>query len=136
MPRNLWQPGCVNSLGDASCGVDLSAFAVTGAALAGSTASVVGADIANAVSGYFDQGKITFTGGALTGLSRSVKQCRFGAPGAISLMAPFPSAPAAGDGFAIYPGCDKTLGANGCPKFANQARFRGFPFIPVPETAV
>ena len=35
LPRNLWQPGCVNSLGDASCGVDLAAYAVAGSAEAG-----------------------------------------------------------------------------------------------------
>src|SRR5579863_6112809 len=27
LPRNLWQPGCVNSLGDPSCGVNLASFA-------------------------------------------------------------------------------------------------------------
>ena len=42
----------------------------------------------------------------------------------------------AGDAFTIYPGCDKTLGANGCAKFANTARFKGYPFIPTSDTAV
>lgn len=38
--------------------------------------------------------------------------------------------------FTAYPGCDKTNGSGGCAKFANTARFKGFPFVPVPETAV
>jgi uncharacterized phage protein (TIGR02218 family) len=135
LPRNLWQPGCVNSLGDASCGVNLAAFAVGGAATAGSTAHLINASLAQG-SGYFDQGKITFTSGANAGLSRSVKSWSVGAPGVIALLAPFPNAPQAGDGFSIYPGCDKTLGPNGCAKFANTARFRGFPFIPTSETAI
>jgi len=135
LPRNLWQPGCVNSLGDASCGVNLAAYAIGGSAAAGSTAHLVNASL-GPPSGYFDQGKLTFTSGANAGLWRSVKSWTQGAPGTIALLAPFPQAPAPGDAFAIYPGCDKTLGGNGCAKFANTARFRGFPYVPSPETAV
>jgi uncharacterized phage protein (TIGR02218 family) len=135
LPRHLWQPGCVNSLGDACCGVNLPALAVGGTAATGSTAHLVNAVLAQP-SFYFDQGKLTFTTGANAGLSRSVKSWIEGAPGAIALLAPFPQAPVAGDAFAITPGCDKTLGANGCAKFANTARFRGFPYVPSPDTAV
>ena len=138
LPRNLWQAGCVNMLGDASCGVNLATYAVGGAAAAGSSASVVLASLTQA-TGWFDQGKISFTGGANAGLSRGIKiwvAGSGGAPGTVSLIAPFPVAPAAGDAFQIYPGCDKTLDAGGCPKFANTARFRGFPYVPTPETAV
>jgi len=138
LPRNLWQAGCVNMLGDASCGVNLASYAVGGAAASGSTASAVLALLTQA-TGYFDQGKISFTGGSNAGLSRGIKTwvaAGGGAPGTVSLIAPFPVAPAAGDAFQIYPGCDKTLDAGGCPKFANTARFRGFPYVPTPETAV
>jgi hypothetical protein len=61
LPRNLWQPGCVNSLGDASCGVDLPSFAVAGSAAAGSSASVIVASLAQP-SNYFDQGKVATFG--------------------------------------------------------------------------
>ena len=137
LPRNLWQAGCVNMLGDASCGVNLASYAVSGAAAAGSSANAVLAALAQA-TGYFDQGKISFTAGANTGLSRGIKTwvAGRGAPGTVSLIAPFPVAPISGDAFQIYPGCDKTLDANGCAKFANTARFRGFPYVPTPETAV
>jgi hypothetical protein len=30
----------------------------------------------------------------------------------------------------LYPGCDHTLGAAGCAKFANTDNFGGTPFIP------
>jgi uncharacterized phage protein (TIGR02218 family) len=135
LPRNLWQPGCVNSLGDASCGVTLASFAVTGSAAAGSSQSAVAASLGQA-TGYFDQGKIAFTSGANAGLTRSVKAWVAGSPGTIALLAPLPNAPAAGDAFTIYPGCDKTLDANGCAKFANTARFKGYPYVPDPQTAV
>lgn len=138
LPRNLWQAGCVNMLGDASCGVNLASYAVSGAAASGSSAGAVLALLSQA-TGYFDQGKISFTSGANAGLSRGIKiwiAGSGGAPGTVSLIAPFPAAPASGDAFRIYPGCDKTLDAGGCPKFANTARFRGFPYVPTPETAV
>ncbi len=48
LPRNLWQPGCVNSLGDASCGVNLPSFAVAGSAAAGSSASMIATSLAQA----------------------------------------------------------------------------------------
>ncbi|MDE2229898.1 MAG: DUF2163 domain-containing protein [Alphaproteobacteria bacterium] len=138
LPRNLWQAGCVAMLGDAACGVNLASYAVGGAAAMGSTANVVLASLAQA-TGYFDQGKISFTAGANAGLSRGIKTWIAGgggAPGTVSLIAPFPTAPATADTFQIYPGCDKTLGSGGCAKFANTARFRGFPYVPTPETAV
>ncbi len=138
LPRNLWQAGCVNMLGDASCGVNLASYAIGGAAAAGSGAGIVLALLTQA-TGYFDQGKISFTSGANAGLSRGIKTWvagSGGAPGTVSLIAPFPVAPATGDAFQIYPACDKTLDAGGCPKFANTARFRGFPYVPTPETAV
>ncbi len=135
LPRNLWQPGCVNALGDASCGVDLADYAVGRTAVSGSTSHLVKATLTQA-TGYFDQGKIFFNSGANDGLTRSVKSWTHGSPGTVALLAPLPNAPAASDTFTIYPGCDKTLGSNGCAKFANTARFRGFPYIPTPDTAV
>ena len=136
LPRNLYQAGCVNTLGDASCTVTIANFATTGIAAAGSTASSIAAAVSNPLAGYFNQGKISFTSGVNAGLSRSVKQCLYGAPGTITLLAPFPVAPAAGDAFTLFAGCDKSLGPNGCPKFNNTGNFRGLPFVPVPETAV
>ncbi len=39
-----------------------------------------------------------------------------------------------GDSFTAYQGCDHTL-ATCRSKFANEANFRGFPFVPTPEAA-
>jgi len=130
-PRNLYQPGCVNVVGDAACGVNLASFAVNGAAAAGSTASTIATSLPKA-AGYFDLGAITFTSGPNAGLKRGVAQWNLGQ---LMLMTPFPAAPVVGDGFVIMPGCDGTMDAGGCPKFNNLANFRGFPFIPAPSTA-
>lgn len=136
-PRNLYQPGCVNNLGDAPCGVNLTALAVAAVIIAGSTSSLISANFAAAPAGRFNQGKITFTSGTLLGFSRTIKSAVAGAPGTVTMLRPFPSAPAAADTFNLFPGCDKTYaGADGCAKFANQARWRGEDLIPVAEQAV
>lgn len=137
-PRNLYQAGCLNNLGDQACTVNLGSFGVGAVAATGSTAATIyGAGVTQPFAGYWVLGKIVFTTGALAGLSRSITSANFGgSPPGFSMLAPFPAAPAPGDAFTIYPGCDKTLGPNGCPKFSNQANFRGFPYVPVPETAV
>jgi uncharacterized phage protein (TIGR02218 family) len=134
MPRNLYQSGCVNTLFDASCGLNMAAFAVSGTASSGSTASVINSTLTQA-SGYFSLGTVTFTSGLNNGMSRTVQAYTKGAPGPISLISPFPSAPSAGDTFNIYPGCDKAQ-STCAAKFQNLINYRGFPFIPQPSTAV
>ncbi|MCE9561883.1 MAG: DUF2163 domain-containing protein [Planctomycetes bacterium] len=134
LPRNLYQPGCVNTLFDASCGLNRATFAVTGTASAGTIASVINATLAPA-TGYFDLGSIVFTNGANSGVSRSVKAYTKGSPGSLSLIQPFPVTPSPGDTFTAYPGCDKMQST--CQnKFGNLANFRGFPFVPNAETAI
>lgn len=133
MPRNLWQQSCVNTLFDTSCTLSVASFAVAGTALTGSASNSLNAMIAQA-TGYFDLGVITFTSGVNNGISRTVKQYIEGSPGTISLIAPFPNAPAAGDTFNAFPGCNK-LQPTCQNKFSNLANFRGFPYVPENETA-
>ena len=51
----------------------------------------------------------------------------------IVLSFPLVNAPAAGDTFTIYQGCDHTWTTCNAP-FGNLANFRGYPFIPPPQT--
>jgi uncharacterized phage protein (TIGR02218 family) len=130
LPRNVYQAGCRHKLYNAGCTLSKAALTVSSAAASGSTQLVVNSALAQA-AGYFDLGVITFTGGANTGLSRTVKSYT---PGVHTLSFPLLSAPAVGDTFTTYPGDEKHLTA--CEdKFANRANFGGFPFIPAPETA-
>lgn len=130
MPRNLYQPGCKHTLYETDCGVNRASYAVAAVVQGGSTATELNAAALTAAAGYLDLGYIIFISGALTGMRRTIKS---GVPGAVSLLNPLPQAPAVGDTFTAYPGCDKTKAA--CQnKFANLVHFRGFPFIPVPET--
>jgi uncharacterized phage protein (TIGR02218 family) len=130
LPRNVYQAGCVHKLYDAGCALSRAALTVSSAAASGSTQRVINSALAQA-AGYFDLGVLTFTAGANTGISRTVKSY---APGVHTLSFPLPSVPAIGDTFTTYPGCDKQQ-ATCNAKFSNVANFGGFPFIPAPETA-
>jgi uncharacterized phage protein (TIGR02218 family) len=131
LPRNLFQASCVNTLFDASCTLSQSSFQTTGAAGAGSTASTISATLSQA-TGYFNLGTIAFTSGDNAGVSRTIGTYVSG--GTASVIAPFPSGPAAGDTFKIYPGCNKLQQTCGV-KFNNLSNFRGFPFIPQQESS-
>lgn len=138
LPRNLYQVPCINNLGDATCQVDLNSFKTTGTISSGSNVHTLNATLVGDggfAAGTFDQGKMTFTSGALSGYTAGVKSVVFGTPDVINLIGFLPSAPAASDTFTLFFGCDKSIGSNGCGKFTNTARFRGFRWIPQPSTA-
>lgn len=129
MPRNVYGPGCLHTLYDSGCGLSKAAFLLNGTVQPGSTQSVIVTGLPGA-DGYYELGALTITNGAMTGLVRTVKKY---AGGAATLNKPLPASPI-GAAFSIYPGCDKVQST--CSnKFANLARFRGFPYIPTPENA-
>ncbi len=130
MPRNIYQPTCLHTLYDSGCTLAKTAFGTNGTVGTGSTASVINWAGANA---NFQQGSITFTSGANVGVTANVNAV---APGvSLTLGYPLQSAPAAGDGFTVYFGCDHTPST--CQaKFNNLTNFRGFPYVPPPQMAV
>lgn len=130
MPRNIFGATCQNTLYDSICGLPAGAFSTQASADAGSTASLI--FCASALAAHA-QGKLLFSSGANAGVAATVKLV---APGvSLTLAYPLPFAPAAGDAFAVYYGCDHTQGT--CQsRFNNIANFRGFPFVPPPQMAV
>lgn len=132
MPRNITQPGCLNAVYDTNCAANKAALTVSGTVTAiGATSNWIGTGNAQA-SGWFDQGVIKFNTGPNAGVQRTVKAY---SPGNFWFALPLPNMPQVGDTYSVYPGCDKTM-ATCSSKFANLPRFRGFPFIPAPETAL
>lgn len=129
-PWRLFQPGCARTLFDAGCTLSKSAQGRAQHVTAGSSLRVMHTDLAQA-DGWASLGTVTFNSGALAGKSYGIQK-QVG--GALSMMVPLPSLPAAGDGVLIYPGCDKTQ-ATCKTKFNNLTHFAGFPYVPVPETA-
>ena len=131
MPRNLYQPSCTNTMFDSACGLSREAHASTLLIESGSNTSRILCSISQS-QGFFTQGVVEFLNGKNSGLKRTV---RLHASGVLFLTLPVFNEPEVGDQIKVYPGCDKRLDT--CKnRFNNFARFRGAPFIPVPETAV
>ena len=130
MPRNLYQSTCLHTLYDSGCGLSASAFSATGLVGSGSTASTINWSGASA---NYQQGTIAFTSGVNDGVTATVGTA---VPGtSLGLIYPLEEAPAPGDSFTVFFGCDHTLGT--CKtKFNNAANHRSFPFVPPPQMAV
>lgn len=134
MPRNLFMPACTHMLFDAGCGLTRASFVTAGTVVAGltPTATTFRTDL-TAADDYYRLGVLTWTSGANVGASCGVR-AYLNANGLTTLALTLPFVPEVGDDFEIVPGCDKALTT--CDtKFANEARFRGFPWVPAPEAA-
>lgn len=131
MPRNLYQPSCLNTLFDNACGLLRSKYAVSTIIEPSSTEHRLLCHL-NQPQGWFTQGVVEFMQGINKGLKRTV---RLHESGALLLTLPLLDMPAVGEVIKVYPGCDKRL-ETCMNRFNNRDRFRGQPFIPVPETAV
>ena len=135
MPRNIMQTSCLHTVFDAGCTLSAAAFTVSGICTGG-TVTGWNTNLTQA-NDYWSRGVLIWTSGANVGLSRTIKTY---ASGAMVPIQPLPNAPANGDTFKIKPACKKTQAA--CkntsvaagPAFNNLAHFRGYPYIPNPET--
>lgn len=130
MPRNVYQPTCLHTLYDAGCTLNKASFGAAGTVGAGSTFSTINWSGAGA---NFAQGTIAFTSGVNSGVTATVGSALAGV--ALYLIYPLQNAPAAGDSFTVYFGCDHTE-ATCTSKFNNLANFRAFPFVPPPQMAI
>lgn len=133
MPRQLFGVGCFHQVYDAGCTLLKSAFTVAGHVTSVTDGAHFGSNLTQA-DDYFDLGVITFTSGVNNGFGASVSSYK-NASGALVLRLPFPTPPAVGDTFSIYPGCD--LQQSTCSsKFNNLPHFSGQPYIPEASTVV
>ncbi len=126
MPRNVYQANCQHVLYDAGCGVAAGTYSAQGSVASGSTQSLIEWPSANA---SYQQGTITFTSGANTGATATIKSA---GSGWLQLAYPLSNAPSVGDAFSASFGCDHTMAT--CQiRFGNLSRLRGFPFVPPPQ---
>jgi len=124
---------CDAVLGDQRCGVNISDphFFVNGSVTSAEGAALSVAGLEGFASGWFTQGRLTWTSGANRGASvRVVAQ----SGNALSLTEPPVLAAKPGDGFRLVAGCDKSF-ATCKAKFANGTNFRGFPHLPGNDAA-
>lgn len=129
----LYTATCAADLGDARCGVDLTAAAYRGTgavtALAG-TSAFAASGLGAFADGWFTAGRLAFTSGANAGVAVEVKLHRADAGVVtLTLWQAMPESIAPGDAFTVTAGCDKRFPT--CrDRFNNVLNFRGFPHIP------
>jgi hypothetical protein len=138
MPRNILQTGCVHALFDAGCTLDKAANTYTSSVVSGVTALGF-TDTSAKPTGFYDMGILTFTSGVLNGSSFTIS--KYVNPGIITVVVPFPVLPGIADTIAKTPGCDKLQATCASTKFiiggvgaSNLLHFRGYPYVPQPET--
>lgn len=122
----VYTNSCRAALGDARCGVNLSAYTFTGAVSTVETNFSFKDSSKTQSNGYFSGGVITFTSGENAGLSMEVRD--FAATG-FTLFLPLPHAIQLGDTYQVTAGCDKQFDT--CINLFNNAiNFRGEPHVP------
>lgn len=135
LPRNKYQANCNQIFCGPGCTILESALGVSFTESTDTSLSYLApvGGITQPTS-YFTFGKVTFTSGINQGLSFTLSGNSSSRIYINGLMRFYPQS---GDTFIAYPGCDHTL--NTCKtKFYrdNSINFRGFPFIPVPESSL
>ncbi|MGK9050178.1 DUF2163 domain-containing protein [Neorhizobium petrolearium] len=119
---------CDAVLGDARCGVNLTAWRGEGAVVAVKDASrILVSGLGGFASGFFRQGTLTFSGGAMVDVETHERKADGTAE--LTLWLPLEEPVSVGEAFSVTAGCDKTFST--CrARFANHLNFRGFPHVP------
>lgn len=136
-PRNLYQTACRHTFCDSGCTLNPATYTITNTVGASPTAQLIPWGSAPGSPGLFTYGVLTMTSGAASGQQRTVK---FSSSAGLLLRFPLYNMPTLGDAYSVIQGCNKTknLGntAQSCNDRGNLQHFRGFPYVPVAETAV
>lgn len=127
MPRNLFQPSCLHTIFDPGCTLNRASYATAGTTEVGSTSSAIKWTPASA---DYAQGRIDINDGSGVLQIRTIQRV---VGDTMYLSYPLDFEPTDGMLFTAYPGCSRIY--NRCDDFSNTANFRGFPFVPVAETA-
>ena len=125
---DYYTPECRYDLGDSRCTIDLGPITVTGTVTSVTDNATFTDTARTETDGTFNYGKLTWTGGANNGLAMEVKNWD-SASFTFALWLPMPHAIQVGDGYSIYPGCDKRF-TTCATAFDNAVNFGGFPYVP------
>lgn len=136
-PRNVFGTGCLHAFCDPGCTLSRAAFTTSFSVGSGSpTAQFIpwaGSPPGNYAN--YLQGTVRMTSGAAAGQSRTVANAT---SSGLTLVYPLYDAPAPGDTFTAFQGCDKTKDSGSgqsCTDRSNTQNYRGFPFVPPPNAA-
>lgn len=133
-------PPCSANLGDDRCGVDIpndfEDAVVVVTYISAFSCTVSGVRLAAQAADWFQDGAMAIDDGENEGMAYDIRRSSYAAGVAtITFRQPLRRPLAPGATARIHPGCDKTTGANGCTRFANNARYQGFLHLPDDQTA-
>jgi len=116
-------PMCRTDLYSVLCGVDKTAWdvATTVDAIGTAFSFTVTGGLSQA-TGWFNQGVVVMPNGLGFEIANWTQSTQ-----TINTYLPINRILSAGLALTLYPGCDKTLGPNGCQKYSNQLNFQGEP---------
>ena len=136
-------PGCVNTFGDAGCGITLSLVQKTGAVTGVTSRFVIRDSARGEPADWFAAGTVKFTSGQNAGL-KALEIKSYAADGTITTFEPFYYLPQVGDMLLLIPGCRRRLedcrdkwsnvavsnGVHALKQYPNKGGFFGFPHMP------
>lgn len=132
--RARYQRTCRHALYSTACGVDKLDFEVIGSATAAAGLTVTVTEAADEDDGWWVGGILSYPG------SDSLRLITAHSGEVVTLSRPIPELEAeildsSSASVKLYPGCDHTMGTNGCSKFtqagtSNIKNFGGFPWMP------
>lgn len=134
---DLYSPQCRYRVGISPCPANLAAVTHSGTVTAAVAPTIMGnGDIKQffdsslyQANGYFDQGFLTWTGGANAGLTSDVKSYS-SANGLVTLWLKMPNPIAVGDTYTMSPGCNKSMSDHSTKFGLAAASFGGQPGLP------
>lgn len=135
-PLQKYYPTCPWSLYSTGCGLDIRNWKMAGTVVSAESASIIRVSVLSETDGYYNEGGVEFTGGALAGITAPVRRSwDVSGNTKIEFLMPLAALPSYGDSVQVYPGCDKTP-ATCESKFSNYLHNRAAPFVPLKETIV
>ena len=130
VPRNVYQLGCNHAFCDPGCTLSRAAFTTAYTVGASPTTLFLPWSSAPSTPSRYQLGSVHMTSGPANGNWRTIV---FADSSGLVLAYPLSALPIAGDNFTAFEGCDKTT--TRCSALSNLQHFRGFPFVPPPDTA-
>ncbi len=115
-------PMCRTDLFSVLCGLNPASFDVAATIATIEDAFTFTVNGLAQADGYFNQGVAVTASGKSFQVANWVNSTQ-----KITAYLPCNRILTVGGALTLYPGCDKTMGPNGCPKFSNQLNFQGEP---------
>ena len=135
VPRTIFQSGCNHGFCDTGCTLSRASFTSSFTVGGSPTSTFVPWSSAPSTPALYIGGTLTITSGAGAGQRRAIEAANsLGA----TVGYPLSTLPAPGDTFTAFQACDKTFNSGSgqsCTDRSNTQHFRGFEFIPPPNSS-